>query len=393
MKWFILFIFFVIIISSVKVVADKKAKEQEAYKHSLEEKRKEEIRQREELERQEQIKQQENAQKARVREALKKDLYKMIAPEYNKCDRLVESFVVIDLETTGLEWYECEIIEIGAIKYDNCEESDRFHSYIKPVASVPSRITQITGITNEMLTDAPDLKSVLPELQEFLSDYVLVAHNAPFDMKFLQNSFDNALNTELDNEVIDTLPLARQYLKQLGSHKLEVIKRHFGLEFGSHNAMDDCSTTAKLYTYCLEQSKKPDYQLDRAFVFDEDDFTDFENAVYTSVSEIVSDNGLENLALRMNKTSKYTEILYIREPIIRFSGNTKTKYILISEPIEQFTEKYGDGISLAESPKSEKAAARYIIDNPADIREIEEYIVDCYILGQNKYNANKKYYK
>lgn len=176
-----------------------------------------------------------------------------IDTSYNREKDYPKNYIVFDLETTGLDRSTCQIIEIGAIKYENHIKTDVFHSYIKPIGKIPERITELTGITDEMVADAPEPTDVLEKLLPFLGDYVMIAHNSNYDMPILQRYYGEHLKKHLNNSVIDTLLLARIYLDELNNHKLPTIKKHFDLSFGSHNALDDCETAAFLYKYCFDK--------------------------------------------------------------------------------------------------------------------------------------------
>ena len=95
-------------------------------------------------------------------------------------------FVAIDVETTGLSPITNELIEVSAIKYDGNKRIDTFSTLIKPKVRIPYYITNITGITNDMVEEAPEVEEVMPELIDFVGDLPIVAHNANFDYKFIQ---------------------------------------------------------------------------------------------------------------------------------------------------------------------------------------------------------------
>ncbi len=167
------------------------------------------------------------------------------------------SFVVFDLETTGLSSTNNEIIEIGAIRFIDDEPREQFHTYIRPKRKITPKITDITGITNEMVKDAPSIEEVLPYFIDFIKGDVLIAHNSSFDMGFiLHNLFINNYK-KIKNKTIDTLQLSRRRVRELDSdnvprrlvnYKLVTLKEHFGLnEVGSHNALDDCKVCAYVY--------------------------------------------------------------------------------------------------------------------------------------------------
>ena len=99
----------------------------------------------------------------------------------NSAKTLVDDYVVFDLETTGLDPFTCKIIEIGALKYKNNELVDEFSFLINPDCPISSTITNITGIDNETIKDAPKIAEILPKFITFIEDLTLIAHNSSFD--------------------------------------------------------------------------------------------------------------------------------------------------------------------------------------------------------------------
>lgn len=159
-------------------------------------------------------------------------------------------FVAIDVETTGLSPLYNELIEISAIKYEGAKKLDTFSTLIKPKKEVSRTITNLTGITNKMLEDAPTIEKVMPELIEFIGDNPIVAHNANFDYSFLQNNSNKSFT---NNKVIDTVAISRKMISNLPNHKLNTVARYIGIqEEGYHRAEFDCECCAKIYMKYLE---------------------------------------------------------------------------------------------------------------------------------------------
>lgn len=170
-------------------------------------------------------------------------------PEISKRKKETK-FVAIDVETTGLSPLYNELIEISAIKYEGAKKLDTFSTLIKPKKEVSSTITNLTGITNKMLEDAPTIEKVMPELIEFIGDNPIVAHNANFDYSFLQNNSNKSFT---NNKVIDTVAISRKMLPNLPNHKLNTVARYIGIqEEGYHRAEFDCECCAKIYMKYLE---------------------------------------------------------------------------------------------------------------------------------------------
>lgn len=159
-------------------------------------------------------------------------------------------FVAIDVETTGLSPFANELIEVSAIKYEGNKKIDTFSTLIRPKVPIPYYITKITGITNDMVKNAPEVEQVMPELIHFVGDSAIVAHNANFDYKFIQNYSNNSFTK---NKVIDTVPIGRRLYPELPNHKLGTIARHIGItENGFHRAEFDCECCAKIYMEYLK---------------------------------------------------------------------------------------------------------------------------------------------
>lgn len=159
-------------------------------------------------------------------------------------------FVAVDVETTGLSPLYNELIEVSAIKYEGAKKIDTFSTLIKPKKEISSTITNITGITNKMLENAPELDKVMPELVNFIGDNPIVAHNANFDYSFLQNNSNRSFTK---NKVIDTVAISREMLPNLPNHKLNTVARCIGIkEEGFHRAEFDCECCAKIYIKYLE---------------------------------------------------------------------------------------------------------------------------------------------
>jgi len=153
-------------------------------------------------------------------------------------------FVVTDIETTGLSLEMDEIIEIGAVKLLNGEIIDRFSTFIKPQRALPANISKLTGITSDMLYDAPSIEEVIPEFAKFLGDGVFVAHNAQFDSGFIRREFGK-VGLEFKNRVLDTLSLAQIIYSDLKNHRLDTLAKKLNIAMGNHHrAIDDANTAA-----------------------------------------------------------------------------------------------------------------------------------------------------
>lgn len=166
------------------------------------------------------------------------------------------TFVVVDLETTGLKSDVAQIIEIGAVKVRGGEVLGEFATLVQPNSLISSQITLLTGITNDMVRGAPPISAVFPTFLEFAHGAVLVAHNAGFDISFLKAAA-NALHYPWPNpQVLDTVKLARQAIprSETPNYRLGTLARLIRTEVEpNHRALSDARATVDLLHYCLEQ--------------------------------------------------------------------------------------------------------------------------------------------
>jgi ATP-dependent DNA helicase DinG len=166
------------------------------------------------------------------------------------------NYVAIDVETTGLNATTDEIIEVGGVRVVGGEIADTFHRLFKPSRPLSDEIVALTGITNSMLQDAASIEDVLPELLNFIGDEPIVAHNAEFDISFLQQTCERQGLSLRRADGLCTLMLSRVLLPTLTSHRLAGIAAHCGIETGaSHRALDDATTCARLLEK-LEQAAR-----------------------------------------------------------------------------------------------------------------------------------------
>ncbi|WP_270646386.1 PolC-type DNA polymerase III [Paeniclostridium hominis] len=160
-----------------------------------------------------------------------------------------KDYVVVDLETTGLDPYKgCEIIEIGVTEINNNEIGRNYSRLIKPNGIIPSLITDITNISNEMVENEKSLEEVLPKFRQYIGDKTIIAHNAKFDLKFL-NYYLNKMGLEPINNYICTLELLKQNKEYKGKNKkLETACEYYNIENkNAHRADSDTLATAKLF--------------------------------------------------------------------------------------------------------------------------------------------------
>lgn len=163
-----------------------------------------------------------------------------------------DTFVVFDLETTGLNARKDKIIEIGAVKVVDGKITERFSTFVNPEIGIPYQIEELTGISGQMVAQAPVIETVLPQFLEFAQDAVLAAHNAVFDVSFIEkNSAD--IGIDCDFTTIDTVGLARFLLPSLGRFKLNQVAKALNIPLGNHHrAVDDAECTALIFIRFME---------------------------------------------------------------------------------------------------------------------------------------------
>ena len=168
---------------------------------------------------------------------------------------LDDTYVVFDLETTGFSPIKDKIIEIGAVKVEHGEITDKFSTFVNPKVPIPFQITQLTSITDQMVIGAPDIETVLPQFLEFIGDAALVAHNASFDVSFIEQNC-RYQDIQPDFTSVDTVAMARILLPTLSKYKLNVVANalHISLE-NHHRAVDDAGATAEIFVKFIEMLK------------------------------------------------------------------------------------------------------------------------------------------
>lgn len=170
----------------------------------------------------------------------------------NKGKRLskyVTDYIVFDLETTGINPDWDAIIEISAVKVCGGKCATEYSTLVNPGRHIPARATAVNGITDDMVKDAPDIKTAIAGFMEFIGDGVLVGHNIhTFDMNFAYDAAWQALGKELGNDYIDTLYMARSCLPGLAHYKLTDVSEYFQINTeGAHRALNDCVMNQKCY--------------------------------------------------------------------------------------------------------------------------------------------------
>lgn len=299
------------------------------------------------------------------------------------------SYVVFDIETTGLSSRNDKITEIGAVKIVDGIIVDRFSQLINPEKEIPQVVVDLTGISNAKVENEPTIEEVIPKFYEFAKDSVLVAHNAKFDISFIRREYKNN-NLKFNHPILDTLVLARATMTNMKRFNLGTLCKNLGISLvGAHRAVNDAEATAVMFIKLIGRFKK-----ENKFNFDElnkivqniDSKRLFENSLLIIVKDeiglknlykLISDSHMKfyNFSAKVPRTllDKY------REGILVGSGNANSELfdaVYRMCPDEELLEiaKYYDFLEI--QPCSDNIMAiedgKFTIK---DIKEINEKIV------------------
>lgn len=283
-------------------------------------------------------------------------------------------FVVFDVETTGLNQSIDEIVQLSAVKYINNIEVDRYNTYINPRKHIPIETSMIHGIYDKDVKDKPVIEEILPKFISFIENFTLVAHNASFDMKFIQTALNYYNQPILDNKVIDTLTLARRYIKT-PNHKLETLKNYLNLNLSSHNSLNDCIVTGELYKRCRDYiAKEKCNQMNNISKKSVEDITDLELACYKCVYNILEKNQKDTTIMRCHKTSYFNILVFSN--LIKIKISSKNRYALIDK---KYRSSIKSPIEISEAVKSEGIDnIRVKFNNPEELVVLEKVIIKEY---------------
>lgn len=176
-----------------------------------------------------------------------------------KLNIYVPDYVVFDLETTGVSYKKDRVVEISGLKVINGKVEEEFSTLVNPEMHISDGATAVNGITDDMVADSPLFDTVLKEFLDFAEDYILVGHNIhSFDMKFICRDAMDFYGKTVGNDYIDTLPLARMYLPQLGHHRLEDLAIYYDIDTeGAHRALNDCMMNQKVFENLRKEMENP----------------------------------------------------------------------------------------------------------------------------------------
>ena len=182
-----------------------------------------------------------------------------------------KKYIVLDLETTWLSRYKHQITEIAAIKFDGEKIIDTYQTLINTQRNIPSGITRLTWITNEMVENAPVISEILPDFLNFIKDDILVAHNSSFDYWFLSENIYKHQEFWIENPVICTRKLTSRLIPELPRKNLWSICEHMNLTNDqAHRAMSDTAVTVDVFKNLLKL-------LEKKWIINKSDIIEFQN--------------------------------------------------------------------------------------------------------------------
>jgi len=187
--------------------------------------------------------------------AIDGDNVSLVETDHDSIELSSAGFVVFDLETTGAKTPPCRVTEIGAYRVKNGAIVEEFHSLVNPEMPIPFFISLLTGITDEMVSGAPKFNELADAFLNFIGDSVLVAHNAGFDMRFLNHEVGRLYEDyRLGNPSLCTVQLSRKLLPDIENHKLKTLAEHFSVALVNHHrANEDAYATARIFINLLDQ--------------------------------------------------------------------------------------------------------------------------------------------
>ena len=239
--------------------------------------------------------------------------------------QIISDYVVIDIESTGLQFQFDEIIEIGIARVRNNIVVETYSQLIKPIQAINGFITSFTGITNDMVKNMPSILDVKDSVLEFIGDDIILGHNTAFDLAFLNFRF----NTKISNQYMDTLQFARKVFPNLKNHKLTTLVKNFNLSKNEHRALADCISTKQLYDLIKKTMAEKNFKIETLWstgkvknivsnntVFDEDGPYYERHMVFSGTLEKMTKSEAEQLvvdvgAILDNSVTKKTNILIL----------------------------------------------------------------------------------
>ena len=280
-------------------------------------------------------------------------------------------FIAIDVETTGLELNDCELIEVSAVKYSGNKIVSYFTSLIDPGIKIPKKITELTGINDKDLEGKPSMEQVLPFLSEYLESVDLLGHNIDFDIGFIDKYFDNK---KLNNHSkIDTLALSRRIFYDLPSRSLSNVCKHLNIKVDHHRSLEDARAAAEIYLYYL--SELQDYYSERL-----GKLSPQEKLIQNYLHSYFSSKKLNRTRVFLDRTGPYLDFIYLLGSdlqtynFLRFKLDGDIQYLLVDLNFEDFTDLFPDIKNIDRANKAEGERTRIMLDFEGDFSYLDQVL-------------------
>lgn len=268
--------------------------------------------------------------------------------------REMQEYVVLDFETTGYSPSSSSVIECGAVLVLGGNVVDTFHTLVKPPKRIPKKVSDLTGLTNEDLTDAPSADTVARRLRAFISDFPIMAHNAQFDADFLESLYEKAGITARI-KYADTLELVQHVFPDLHRYSLGALIEEFHLSDceQTHRALDDALCTQRLFALCADRLLHPPKTAEHRFPTD-----NFRNLC--PQGEVPQDHPLNGKAVVFTgdlsiPREQAAQMAVNVGAVVRSSVSKKTDYVVVGAA--NLALVGSDGISTKEKTARQLAAA------------------------------------
>lgn len=301
-------------------------------------------------------------------------------------------FVVFDVETTGLSSKYDSIIELAGVKVKNGEVIDKFERFSNPGEKLSELIKELTGITDDMLVGAPDISSVITDFKEWVGDAIFVAHNASFDMGFIDEAYEKEGLGKSTNGVIDTLELSRTINTKMKKHGLNILAKQYNVDLTQHHrAIYDAEATAYIFIKMMAQLKA-DYGITNHKDINSSlsNSDSYKRAMPTHVSILVQNNtGLKNLfkIVSLSLTDHFYRSARIKRQVLEehreglligsACDNGEVFTAMMQKSYEEARNKahFYDYLEVFPKPLYQRLLDREVVRDEATLEEIIENII------------------
>lgn len=272
---------------------------------------------------------------------------------------LPDDYTIIDIETTGFSSKFDEIIELSAIKVRNNEQVDVTTTLVKPLFPIDDIISQLTGITNEMLENAPRIEEIIAAYVNYIDNDIIVGHNVRFDINFIYDNYKKYCNKDFCNDFIDTYRISKKVCST-ENHKLTTIAKHFGIDTaGHHRAENDCIMTYHVFN-ALKRNILENYSSADEF-YKQNWFASLNR--FNSETLVPEDTNFDTSHILYNKVCAFTGTLSkmkrkdAMQAVVNVGGKisdglTKiTNFLIIGEQDYQRTKEHGKSNKMLQAEK------------------------------------------